>query len=154
MLVYVAFALTACGDDQARADFIAARDAQCKASNARTRKLNVQSAAAAEKARSEKELLRLLAPILARGYRQVSENAAVFEAAEPPAADAEEVKQIRRLYREQAKVVLALGATAKRGDVEAFRFMSERQKDVVARARQATRAYGFKVCGSSKSDAT
>ena len=140
VLVAVAFALTACGDDQARADFIAARDAQCKASNARTRKLNVQSAAAAEKARSEKELLRLLAPILARGYRQVSENAAVFEAAEPPAADAEEVKQIRRLYHEQAK-------SKRSGSCPSARRTS-------SRARKATRAFGFNVCGSSQSDAT
>jgi hypothetical protein len=48
--------------------------------------------------------------------------------------------------------VRRLAAAAKRGDASAFKALSEKQKDVVTRARQLTRRYGFRECGSSKSD--
>ena len=47
-----------------------------------------------------------------------------------------------------------LAASAKRGDTQAFKSLSEEQRDVVTRARKAAQAYGFKECGSSKSDAS
>lgn len=161
VLVAVALALAACGgsgndapDAPTRAEFIAKIDAQCKVSNARTKALNAEGAAAVEKATTDKQLLSILAPILERAYGQVRDNAAAFQAVNPPAADAVEVERIRKLYDEQGEVVRKLAATAKRGDVPAFNALAAQQKDVVKRARQATRAYGFKVCGSSKSDAT
>jgi hypothetical protein len=50
--------------------------------------------------------------------------------------------------------VRSLAAAARRGDARRFEALSEQQADVVTRARRLTRAYGFKECGSRKSDAT
>jgi hypothetical protein len=159
-LAVAALALAACGgsgsdepEGPTRAEFIAKTDAQCKVSNARTKTLNDEVAQAAAGTRSQAQLLRKLAPILARGSGQLRENAAVFKAAEPPTADAAEVEQIRKLYDEQAELARKLAAAAKAGDLDAFKALSEEQKDVLARARKAARAYGFKECGSTKSDA-
>lgn len=142
------------GDDDAptRAQFIAKTDRLCEASNTRTRALNVELRAAAEAARNDAELLRRLAPILKRGYGPVRDNAAAFQAANPPAGDAAAIERIRRAYDEQAELVRRLAAAAKRGDVPAFMALSEEQKDVVMRARSLARSYGFRECGSSKSD--
>ena len=96
--------------------------------------------------------MRRLAPILERGYGPVRDNAAAFEAANPPAGDAAAIERIRKAYDEQAELVRRLAAAAKRGDVDAFKALSEEQKDVVTRARTLARAYGFAECGSSKSD--
>ena len=73
------------------------------------------------RARSEAQLLRELAPILERGYGQVRDNAAAFQAVNPPAADAAEIERIRKLYDEQAEVVRKLATAAKRGDIEQFK---------------------------------
>ena len=161
VLVVAALGLAACGgtdEDEpeplTRAEFIAKTDAQCKVSNVRTKALNVQAARAADSAGSEAELLRALAPILERGYGQVRDNAAAFAVVNPPSSDAAKVEAIRKLYDEQAELVRKLAAAAKRGDVDAFRSLTEEQKDVLARARKAARGYGFKECGSTKSDAT
>ncbi len=157
VLAASAIGLQACessGDDKpTRAEFIAKTDAQCKVSNARTKTLNTQARRVADTARGESRLLRELAPILERGYRQVRDNAAAFRAVDPPAADTAKIERIRKLYDEQAEVVRKLGLSAKRGDVEQFKALSEEQKDVLVRAREATSAYGFKECGSTKSDA-
>jgi hypothetical protein len=160
VLAAAALALAACGgsgDDKTagptRSGFIAKTDAQCKVSNARTKSLNEEGDRAAGAARTDPQLLKAVAPILARGYGQVRDNAAAFQAASPPAADAAEIEAIRKLYDEQAEVVRKLAAAAKRGDVEQFKALTEQQKDVVARRRKAARAYGFQECGSTKSDA-
>ena len=151
-LVVVALAPAGCGDSS-RAEFIAKTDAQCKRTNVRTKALNEAAARAAASAGSDAQVLRALAPILRRSYGQVRDNAAAFEAESPPPADAAEVKRIRKLYDEQAKLARKLAVAAKRGDIDEFRSLTELQKDLVARARRATRAYGFKECGSTKSDA-
>jgi hypothetical protein len=160
LLVAAGLGLAACGDSgsdaparPSRAEFIVKTDAQCKVSNARTKTLNEQASRVARTAGNEAQLLRELAPILERGYKQVRDNAAAFEAVEPPAADVAEVGRIRTLYGEQADVVRKLRDAAKRGDIEQFKAASEEQKDVLVRARRATSAYGFKECGSTKSDA-
>ena len=76
-------------DGPTRAEFIAKTDAQCKVSNARTKTLNEEAAPRRRtRARSEAQLLRELAPILERGYGQVRDNAAAFQAVNPPPADA------------------------------------------------------------------
>jgi len=160
-LVVVALAPAGCGDSGddepeslTRAEFIAKTDAQCKLSNVRTKALNEAAASAAAGAGpSEAQLLRALAPILQRGYGQVRDNAAAFQAVSPPPADAAEVEAIRKLYDEQGELARKLAAAAKRGDVDEFKSLTAEQKDLLARARRATRAYGFKECGSTKSDA-
>lgn len=136
-----------------RAEYVAKVDAQCTVSNARTKRLNEESRRAGRAAENDAQLLRRLVPILERGYGQVRDNAAAFQAANPPPGDQAEVERIRKLYDDQAEIVRKLGAAAKRGDVEAFKALSEEQKDVVARARAAAPAYGFEECGSAKSDA-
>src|SRR5215213_9213149 len=146
VVVMAALGIGACADEPAgptRAEFIAKVDAQCQVSNIRTKRLNVQAAAAADTRRTEAQLLRKLVPILERGYEQVRDNAAAFRAVDPPPADTAEVEQIRKLYDEQAEIVRKLGLAAKRGDVDAFKAVSEEQKDVIVRARKATSAYGF-----------
>lgn len=161
VLAVASLALAACGgsgDDKTtaaptRAEFIAKTDAQCKVSNARTKALNEEGNRAAAGARTDPQLLEAVAPVLARGYGQARDNAAAFQAVNPPAADAGEVEAIRKLYDEQAEIVRKLAASAKRGDVEQFKALTQEQKDVVARARKAASAYGFKECGSTKSDA-
>jgi hypothetical protein len=157
--VLVAVALLAgCGgsggddDPPTRAQFIAKTDRLCQTSNRRTRALNVQLATAAARARDDEDLLRRLAPILERGYGPLRDNAAAFQAANPPADDAAAIERIRKAYDEQAELVRRLAAAAKRGDVPAFKSLSERQKEVVTRARRLARGYGFEQCGSSKSD--
>jgi hypothetical protein len=151
--------MTACGsgadkpDAPTRAEFIAKTDAQCKASNVRTKALNEQAAGVADRARTEAQLLRELAPILKRGYGQVRDNAAAFEAATPPTGDAARIERIRTLYDEQAELVRKLAVAAAAGKIDDFKALSEEQKDVLARARRAARAYGFQECGSTKSDA-
>lgn len=160
-LVLAAIGLGACGgsDDAAdatltRAQYIAKTDALCKLSNARTRKLNAQLRARAAGAKTDAELLRRLAPILQRGYGPVRDNAAAFQAANPPAADAAAVERIRALYDRQAEFVRRLALAAKRVDSDEFKSLTEQQKDVVTRARRLTRSFGFKECGSAKSDAS
>jgi hypothetical protein len=160
LLAAAALALAACGgsSDKAtagptRTEFIAKTDAQCKVANARTKALNEEANRAAAATKTDPQLLKAVAPILARGYGQVRDNAAAFQAVNPPAADAAEIEAIRKLYDEQAEIVRKLAAAAKRGDVDRFKALTEEQKDVVARARKATGAYGFKECGSTKSDA-
>jgi hypothetical protein len=155
LAVAAAAGLASCGDADGptRAQFIAGTDKLCERSNRRTRTLNRQVAQAAAGARNERDRLRRLAPVLERGYDRVRDNAIAFRTEEPPAADADEIERIRRLYDRQAEFVRSLAAAARRGDARAFAALSEQQADVVTRARRLTRAYGFKECGSRKSDA-
>ncbi len=103
---------------------------------------------------SEKDVLRALAPILERGYGQVRDNAAAFQAVNPPPADAAKIERIRKLYDQQAELVRKLAAAAKAVDVAEFKELSAQQVSVLSSARDAASAYGFKECGSEKSDAT
>jgi hypothetical protein len=135
-----------------RAQFIARTDRLCRASNERTRALNVELQRAAARARDDDELLRRLAPILRRGYAPVKANAAAFDAAEPPADDAAAIERIRVAYDQQARLVRRLAAAARRGDVDAIKSLSTRQRGLVLQARRLARAYGFRECGSSESD--
>jgi hypothetical protein len=140
------------GDTAAqRARFIADTDALCKASNARTKVLNARLRRVS--APTDEQLLRRLAPILEQGAKPLRDNAAALRAASPPAADARAIDHIRDLYDEQARLVGMLAAAAKRSMVSRFKALSEQQKDVVRRARALTRTYGFRECGSAKSDA-
>jgi hypothetical protein len=139
-------------DRPTRAQFIAGTDRVCATSNRRTRVLNRQLARAAAGARDDRDLLRRLAPILERGYGRVRDNAIAFRTAEPPAADAARIDRIRRLYDRQAEFVSKLAAAARRGDVRRFEALSDEQRQVVSRARRLARAFGFKVCGSTRSD--
>jgi hypothetical protein len=158
-LAVVALVLPGCGggDERhgapTRAQFIAKADALCQASNRRTRALNLQLRRAGALARGERDLLRRLAPILERGAGGVARNAAAFRAAEPPAADEVEIDLIRGLYDQQTRLARRLAAAAAKGEVSSFKALSTQQDDVVARARRVSRAYGFKECGSTKSDA-
>ena len=140
------------GDAPTRAQFIAQTDELCKASNRRTRTLNLKLRRAAAGARDDRDLLRRLAPILERGYDRVRANAAAFRAVEPPDDDAAEIARLRRLYDQQAQFVRPLAAAARRGDVSGFESLTAQQRDVVTRARRLSRAYGFKQCGSTRSD--
>jgi hypothetical protein len=160
-LALAAIGLAGCGgQDEApdapltRAQYIATTDALCKQSNARTRKLNVELRRWSAGATSDAQLLRRLAPVLERGYGPVRDNAAAFQAANPPASDAAEIERIRALYDRQAEFVRKLARAARRVDSNEFKSLSEQQKDVVTRARKLARSYGFKECGSSKSDAS
>ena len=160
VLAAAVFALGACGgsdgddDDVARerAQFIAATDRRCTESNERTRSLNLRLSRAADGARDERDLLRRLAPILRSAYGPVRRNAAAFRADEPPAADRVEIERIRGLYDEQAQYVRKLADAAQRGQLRVYKALSEQQQEVVTRARHLSRAYGFKECGSTKSD--
>ena len=153
-----ALALSACGsgdgdrDRPTRAQFIAGTDRVCATSNRRTRDLNRQLARAAAAARDDRDLLRRFAPILERGYGRVRDNAIAFRTAEPPAADAARIEAIRRLYDRQAEFVSKLAAAARRSDARAFARLSDEQRAVTIRARRLARAFGFKVCGSTRSD--
>jgi hypothetical protein len=159
-LALASIAIAACGgsDDDApdapltRAQYIAKTDALCKLSNARTKKLNAEIRARSAGSTSDEQLLRRLAPILERGYGPVRDNAAAFQAANPPAADAAAVERLRALYDRQAEFVRKLALAAKRGDANEFKSLTELQKDVVMRARRQARSFGFKECGSTKSD--
>jgi hypothetical protein len=158
-LALAAITIAACGGSKeapdaplTRAQYIAKTDALCKRSNARTRKLNVEIRERSAGATSDAQLLRRLAPILERGYGPVRDNAAAFQAANPPAADIAAVERIRALYDRQAEFVRKLALAAKRVDSDEFKSLTELQKDVVTRARKLTRGYGFKECGSTKSD--
>lgn len=158
VLAATALAVAGCGsnDDDAaatRAQYIARIDALCDASNGRTRALNMRLRRAAAGARNDRELLRRLAPVLERGYGIVRKNAAVFEAADAPADDATAVKRIAEAYEQQAEQMRELAAAARREDVRAFISLSDEQKRVVTRARRLARDYGFRECGSTKSDA-
>ena len=157
----VAVGLAACGGGDgsgadaggpARAQYIARTDKLCQASNTRTRALNVQLRRAAAGARNDRELLRRLAPILNRGYGKVRDNAAAFQAANPPPDDAAAVERIRAAYDKQAQQVRKLAAAARSGDVARFKSLTVEQEEVVTRARRLARGYGFRECGSSKSD--
>ena len=158
MAATVLLSLAACGDSggdgdtPSRAEFVTKTDKLCEASNRRTRALNIELNEAASRSRNDAQLLRRLAPILERGYGPVRDNAAAFEAGNPPAGDDAKIERIRKAYDEQAELVRRLAAAAKRGDIDAFKALSEQQKDVVTRARRLARAYGFRECGSSKSD--
>jgi hypothetical protein len=159
-LAAATLALSACGGASSggtttltRAQFIAKTDALCKASNTRTRALNAEVQRAGASPASDKQLLARLAPILARGYGQVRDNAAAFEAVDPPAGDKAKIELLRKLYDTQAELASKLAAAAKARDVQQFQTLSTQQDDILARARDRAQAYGFKECGSTKSDA-
>ena len=158
-LAFAALGLAACGDSEeptpalTREAFIARTEELCEASNARTRKLNADLQRAGAQARDDTQLMRRLHPILKRGYRAVRDNAAAFEAANPPPADAARIEKIRAAYDQQAELARKLTDAAKRGDAEQFRSLSAQQRAVSTRARRLARDYGFRECGSSKSDA-
>jgi hypothetical protein len=159
VLALVALGLSACGGgggDAAkptRAQFIATADDACTANNRRTRALNLEISRAAAHAQGQRDLLRRLAPVLERGAGGIGKNAAAFKAAEPPAGDEVKIDLIRGLYDQQTKLARRLAAAAAKGDVAAFQALSTQQDDVVQRARRLSQAYGFKECGSTKSDA-
>jgi hypothetical protein len=160
-LALAAIGLASCGgsDDVGdapltRAQYIATTDALCKQSNARTRTLNAELRRQSASATNDADLLRRLTPVLERGYGPVRDNAAAFQAANPPAADAAKIERIRALYDRQAEFVRKLARAASRADSDEFKSLSEQQKDVVTRARRLARSYGFKECGSTKSDAS
>ncbi len=160
ILVAATLALSACGtsDDNeppapTRASYIEKTDALCKASNERTLKLNRDLQRAAAGARDEADRLKRFAPILRRGHGPVRDNAVAFRAAMPPPADEDRIARISRTYDEQAELVRKLAAAAGRGDGARFGSLSAQQQKVVVRARRLARAYGFRECGSSKSDA-
>lgn len=151
-----ALTLGACGGDgpgTTRAQFIAATDKRCEASNARTRSLNAELERAGASASGDEDLLRRLDPILRRGAAKVSANAGALRAETAPAADAAAVKRIRAAYDEQAAIARRLAAAATAGDVEDFNSLIDEQREVATRARALARDYGFRECGSSKSDA-
>lgn len=157
--VLAAFGAAGCGDDgdgdaPTRAQFIAQTDELCKASNRRTRTLNLKLRRAAAVARNDRDVLRRLAPILEDGYDLVRDNAAAFRAVEPPDDDAAAIAGLRTLYDRQAQFVRRLAAAARRGDARRFEALSVEQQAVVTRARRLSRAFGFKQCGSSRSDPT
>ena len=157
VLAPVAFAVAGCGgsddgDAPTRAQFIAQTDELCTTSNRRTRTLNLKVRQAAAAARDDRDFMRRLAPILERGYDQVRANAAAFRAVESPVDDATEIARLRRLYDQQAQFVRRLAAAARRGDVRGFKSLTAEQQAVVMRARRLSRAYGFKQCGSTRSD--
>ena len=157
VLAAAALVVAGCGssDDDAaptRAQYIARVDTLCQASNQRTRALNVRLRRAAAGARDDRERLRRLAPVLERGHAGVRKNAAVFKAADAPAGDAAAVERIAKAYGQQAEQVRELAAAARRGNVRAFISLSDEQDRLVTRARRLAREYGFRECGSLKSD--
>lgn len=157
-----ALAVAGCGgssDDHeaaspTRAEFIAQTDARCQTSNARTRDLNAEVVRVSQGVTDERVLLRRLAPVLERGSKAVGDNADAFAATTPLPADAKKIAELRTLYERQATLAGRLAAAAKRGDVDDFRLYTTEQTDVLARVRQRAKAFGFKECGSAKSDAT
>ncbi|HEY1540501.1 MAG TPA: hypothetical protein VGF63_13945 [Solirubrobacteraceae bacterium] len=160
LLTALALALTACGGSGSKSDkplthaqYIAKADGVCTASNARTRTLNEQLARAAAGTTSNAQLLRRLAPILRRGYAPIAANARTFDGVAPPVADAVAIERIRETYDQQAELVRRLAIAAEGNDADRFKSLSLTQKDVVARARRLARAFGFKQCASTKSDA-
>jgi hypothetical protein len=155
VLTLVALAAGGCGGDgdaPTRAQFVAQTDKLCQATNRRTRTLNLKLRRAAAGARTDRDLLRRLAPILDAGYDRVRENAEAFSAVKPPDADAAQIARLRRLYDRQAQFLRRLAAAARRGEVSRFESLTAEQQDVVTRARRLSRAYGFKQCGSTRSD--
>lgn len=160
LLAATALAFGGCGgsDDGSeraptRAQFVASTDRRCEASTARTRALNAQLRRAEQGARDDEDLLRRIAPILQRGSAVVRENADALGAEQPPPADRAAVMRIRAAYDEQAAIARRLATAAKQGDVEDFKSLIEEQRDVLMRARSLARDYGFRECGSAKSDA-
>lgn len=158
-LLLMTTVLAACGSSDrgtptlTRAQYIAKADALCKASNVRTRGLDEQLDREAAGVSANARLLRRLAPILRGGYAPVAAGARAFEATTPPVADAVAIERIRETYDQQAELVRRLANAAQRGDEHAFTSLSRTRKDVVARTRRLTRAFGFEECGSAKSDA-
>jgi len=161
LLAAVALALvTGCGgtgDEDAKAptreQFIAETDMRCRTSNRRTQALNEDVQRAAAGAQSDEQLVRRLAPILERGRDTVRDSATVFQSTQAPDADASAITRIRAAYDRQAELARKLAAAAGDGDLEQFQALSGRQRDGVAAARRLARDYGFKVCGSTNSDA-
>lgn len=158
LVAALALALAACGGSNAkqdpltRAQYIAKSDALCKASNARTRSLNEQLARAVAASTGDADLLRRVVPILRRGYAPIAANARAFQATTPPLADAVAIEHIRETYDQQAELVRRLAIAAEGGKEKTFKSLTLEQNDVAARARRLAHAYGFKECGSSKSD--
>jgi hypothetical protein len=157
-LAVAALALTACGGSgedpttAARRRFIATTDVLCKASNTRTRALNLKLQRAAAGARDDRQLLRRLAPILRQGDGPVHDNATAMRSNDAPAVDAARVEILRRAYDQQAELVRRLASAAAHVDVQRFESLSEQQRHVVIHARGLAQDYGFKECGSAKSD--
>lgn len=80
------------------------------------------------------------------------DNAAAFQVSNPPSDDAAAIERIRAAYDKQAEQVRRLAAAARAGDAVRFRALSDEQEEVVTRARRLARGYGFRECGSAKSD--
>jgi hypothetical protein len=130
-LAVATLGLAACGDSEEPTPALTR-----EAFIARTEELQRAGA----QARDDTQLMRRLHPILERGYRAVRDNAAAFEAANPPPADAARIEKIRAAYDQQAELARKLTDAAKRGDAEQFRSLSAQQRAVSTRARRLARA--------------
>ena len=158
MLVVAALVPAGCGGEEpqprSHAELVAKIDARCEVTNAETKKINEEAELVGERADTQEQLLRELAPILERASDQVRQNAAAFKSVEPTGNDAAKLDRIRRFYDRQTRLAHKFAAAAKRGAVDEFKMLSELQKDLLRRLRKATSDFGFKECGSTRSDAT
>lgn len=136
-----------------RAAYIARADRFCRSTNADTRRLNARANAAIRSADNDRDRLKALAPILEEGVRAQRSQVARFLAITPPAADRATIERYWSAISRQARLVAQLASAAAEGDVAAYNRIADRSSALREQARGLARAFGFKECGSGKSDA-
>jgi hypothetical protein len=119
----------------------------------RGRALNEQFQRLARGASSEEEALRTVAPLLEKGYDKQRAQDERFAAIRPPAADREIITRLWKANDENTALLGRLVDAARSQDVGRFTALAEEQKRATERARGLAEGYGFRECGSRKSEA-
>jgi hypothetical protein len=156
VLLAVGALVASCGGgkgDSRREEYIARADRQCEAANRRAKALNERFEAAQLGGKSADEVLDALASILEEGYELQQRDNEAFRDIEPPPEDREVIERLHAAYDEQAALIGRMRDAAESGDAMRFRVLSDEVQRVKRRARALARDYGFKECGSGKSEA-
>lgn len=141
------------GEDVTREEYIARADKHCEGSNARSKRLNERTQKAVESESDDRARLEALVPILREGLEIQTKDLAAFRAIAPPAEDRDEIDALFAAYDDRQDGIKKLLVVAEAGDVQGFAQAAKEQERAKLRARELAQDYGFKECGSGKSEA-
>ena len=140
------------GSAPSRQEFIDRLDALCRAGNRKAKRLNTRAQAIIEQAPDEETALADLEPVLRQGLEAAREADRDFQRQTPPRGDEDQFHKIVQYQLESTALLTRLIEAADRRDAEAFAALIEKRRSM-ERTRGFFQDYGFKECGSGKSDA-
>jgi hypothetical protein len=133
-------------------DYIARADAFCRGADARARESNERLKEAVEGASGEEAQLAAAVPVLRAGLEVQKRDTEEFQSIEPPREDAETIDGLHQIYDQRVAKVEQMLEAAEAGDADRFGALLQEANELKLRSRAIMRDYGFKECGSGKSD--